>query len=321
MLKGTSRLRKYSIEDYMNEDHPDNIAESIDSVFIAGCGYLGLALAKELREKRVAVGALTRNVAQAARLRQLGLREVVVADLDNRDWHAMLRHDYKAVVNCVSSAGGGLAGYQKSYVGGQESILEWAQIAQPKLICYTSSTSVYPDCEGHWIDETATIDPQTDTASILYQAEEILLDRGCYAGEAVVLRLAGIYGPGRHYLIDQVKEGAPVLPGNGQHHMNLIHRDDAVSAIMAVIKSYSAIASGIYNVCDGQPFKQGEIVKWIAKSLRVNCPSFDPTLKPRSARRSSGKAPDRKISCKKLNAATSWQPAYSDFKSGYTALL
>ena len=108
-----------------------------ESVIIFGCGYLGTALAKHLLNQGLRVGALTRNAEKAADLRKIGAElrtgydqaaiEVIEGDLDSNDWHKRVEGRYESVVNCVSSAGGGLAGYQKSYVDGQRSILEWAK--------------------------------------------------------------------------------------------------------------------------------------------------------------------------------------------------
>lgn len=77
---------------------------------IFGCGYVGRALAQRLLQAGVRVGALTRNADKAAELKALGLQEVVVADLDSDAWHDALSGTYGAVVNCVSSAGGGACG-------------------------------------------------------------------------------------------------------------------------------------------------------------------------------------------------------------------
>ncbi len=314
-------IRKSSIFDYMKRGSSQNDTNDADAVFIAGCGYVGSALAEQLKKKGVKVGALTRNKERAAELRELGLDEVVVADLDSCAWHDKLRLKYRAVVNCVSSAGGGLAGYQKSYVEGQRSLLEWAQVAQPEVICYTSSTSVYPQSDGVWVDETASTEPSTETSALLLEAEQMLLNSKFYHGKAFVMRLAGIYGPGRHYLIDQIKGGEEVIPGEGRHHLNLIHRDDAVSGIMAVLESYPNLASGIYNLCDGEPYIQLEIVRWVAASLSVNCPSFDPEMKTARMLRRKGRSPDRKISNKKLIETTSWRAKFPNFKAGYKAFL
>lgn len=305
----------------MNEESRHKVVKNADAVFIAGCGYVGSALAEQLLKKGLRVGALTRNKERAAQLKELGLEEVVIADLDSREWHDKLRLKYRAVVNCVSSAGGGLAGYQKSYVEGQRSLLEWAQVAQPEVVCYTSSTSVYPQSDGAWVDETAPTDPSTETSALLLEAEQMLLNSKSYHGKAYVMRLAGIYGPERHYLIDQIKGGETVIAGDGRHHLNLIHRDDAVSGIMAVMESYPNLAPGIYNLCDGQPYIQSEIVRWVAASLDVTCPTFDPEMKTARMLRRKGNSPDRKISNTKLIESTAWSATYPNFKAGYKAFL
>ena len=120
-----------------------------ESVIIFGCGYLGTALAEHLLNQGVKVAALTRNAEKAADLRKMGSErrtgydkpsiEVIEGDLDSNDWHERVEGSYESVVNCVSSAGGGLAGYQKSYVDGQRSILEWAKSQSIRSYVYTSS--------------------------------------------------------------------------------------------------------------------------------------------------------------------------------------
>lgn len=291
------------------------------SVLIVGCGYIGSTLARRLLEAGVQVGALTRNATTADILRKMGVAEVIEAELDSYLWHEQLNLKYEAVVNCVSSAGGGLAGYQKSYVDGQRSLLEWAQKGEPKLICYTSSTSVYPQDGGAWVDETASTEPASETAALLLQAEQMLLDEANWEGRRYVLRLGGIYGPGRHYLIDQIKSGELVLPGEGRHHLNMIHCDDAVGGILATLDTVTTVPSGVYNVCDGQPSRKSEIAQWIATSLKVPCPVFDPTLMTSRLQRRGGYMPDRKISSRKLQKVAQWQISYSDYQIGYVNFL
>ncbi|NCG08590.1 MAG: NAD-dependent epimerase/dehydratase family protein [Verrucomicrobia bacterium] len=292
-----------------------------NSVLIVGCGYIGTALAEQLLKVGVKVGALTRNVRSADTLRKMGLEEVVVADLDSDLWHEQLNLKYQAVVNCVSSAGGGLVGYEKSYVQGQKSLLSWAEQMKPEIICYTSSTSVYPQDGGVWVDESAETEPATKTAALLLKAERLLLENKVWAGRRYVLRLGGIYGPGRHYLIDQIKNGEQVLSGHGQHHLNIIHRDDAVSGILAILNKAFTVPCGIYNVCDGQPAQKSEIVGWIADALKVSCPQFNPKLMTDRLQRRGGKMPDRKICCRKLGEVSRWQIAYPNYKIGYSGLL
>lgn len=305
----------------MNELLKNTEKGNLESVFITGCGYVGSALAEQLLYRGVKVGALTRNQAQAEALAQLGLREVLVDDLDSRNWHNKLKDAYKMVVNCVSSADSSLAGYQKSYLEGQRSLLEWARLAQPETICYTSSTSVYPHNDGGWVDETTPTEPSTERIEILLQAERMLLEDKKFGGKAFVLRLGGIYGPDRHFLIDQIKGGASVLPGEGKHHMNLIHRNDAVNGIIAVLEASSRNKTDIFNLCDSQPSTQREIVNWIASELQLSHPTFDPKKKSPRMQRNKGALPDRKISNKKIIKNTDIKLKYINYKKGYRAFL
>jgi hypothetical protein len=140
---------------------------------IFGCGYLGRAVAALGRAKGWSIEALTRNPGKAAHLRdELGLR-VVEGDLASSDWHTTLEPENAFVVNCVSSGGGGEAGYAHSYREGMKSLVRWAARGRPRAVAYTSSTSVYPDAAGAWVDETNAT-AETPRARILLEAEEIL---------------------------------------------------------------------------------------------------------------------------------------------------
>jgi nucleoside-diphosphate-sugar epimerase len=244
------------------------------SVLILGCGYLGTALAQRLMSEGIRVGALTRNVQQGEYLKTLGLDEVVVEEIDSDAWHLQIKGEYKAVVNCVSSAGGGLAGYQKSYVAGQHSFLKWAQHQDLETVCYTSSTSVYPQDGGVWVDELALTEPASETAAILLEAERLILEAETLSSDRYVLRLAGIYGPQRHYMIDQLRLGTKVLPGDGKPNLNSIHRDDAVDAIVLLLRKRVGTGVEIFNVCDGEPIPKIELIQLLAVRMQCECPIF-----------------------------------------------
>ena len=141
---------------------------------IFGCGYVGTALAEKLLEAGVRVGALTRNTEKSAQLKKLGLSEVVVENLHEVSWHRKLSGSYDAVVNCVSSAGGGLEGYRKSYVEGQRSILKWLVGKAIRSYIYTGSTSVYPQDGGVTVSETADTSAASPTGQLLLESEQIL---------------------------------------------------------------------------------------------------------------------------------------------------
>jgi len=290
-----------------------------ESVMIFGCGYVGTALAEALTTLGLRVGALTRNAERAAALRKSGLAEVVQADLDGTDWQRKLSGRYDAVVNCVSSAGGGIDGYRKSYVEGQKRIIEWAETQKLRSYIYTSSTSVYPQDGGVEVDEGADTSEAGSAGQVLLESERLIESNADRFDSWAVLRLAGIYGPGRHFLLNQLKDGDGVIPGRGDYHMNMIHRDDIVTAMLATLRSGSP--SGIYNICDDQPTTKEAVLLYLAQQLDLPLPRFDPEdVSPRLKRR-GGRMPDRLILNQKAKAELGWQPRYPTYREGYATLL
>jgi nucleoside-diphosphate-sugar epimerase len=287
------------------------------SLAVFGAGYVGFALAHRARSLGLVVHALTRNTDTATLLRESEI-PTVVADLSSHDWHErMPPADF--VVNCVSSSGGGAAGYEHSYVRGTESIVDWLKTHQKTdTLVYTSSTSVYPQ-SGGVVDEFSPVEPAEGTARILLEAENRV--RSAFAlhacRRAFVLRLAGIYGPGRHHLLDQLRDGVAPLPGKGDHQLNLIHRDDIVSAILAALQAPTANEMDTLNVCDDGPAPKCEVVAWLAQRIGVPYPSFSGETVPR--RRSN--PANRVISNAKIKKVLGWSPQYPDFRAGYAALL
>jgi nucleoside-diphosphate-sugar epimerase len=299
-----------------------------ESVFIFGCGYVGGALARSLLAEGVRVGALTRNTGKAMELRALqrrgstcgdrrSLAEVVEGELDSSAWHNQIKDSYAAVVNCVSSAGGGLAGYRKSYLEGQRSILKWAKTQAIQSYVHTGSTSVYPQDGGATVDESADTAEAPPTGRVLLESEALLAAAGL--PNWYVLRLAGIYGPGRHYLLDQLRDGAGEIPGRGDYALNMIHRDDIVAAIRSALAGRAP--SGIYNVADDAPATKAEVLAWLADQLGLPAPSFNPDEVSERLKRRGGRMPHRLVSNAKARAELDWRPRYPNYRKGYAALL
>ncbi len=291
-------------------------------IVIFGCGYVGTALAQQLKSEGHKVIALTRNAEKAEALRKLGLDQVVCKRLDSRDWHEAIVEPIDAWVNCVSSAGNGLEGYRVSYLEGMRSILAWSDRYQPRIqrAIYTSSTSVYPQDTGEWVDESADCSAAPATGQVLLEAEQLLLHHPT-SYPRYILRLAGIYGPHRSYLIHQLQEGNGILPGRGDYTMNCIHRDDCVSAILALLRNTNEEASGIFNVADDQPMHKAEVMAWLARQMGLPAPQFDPQMQSLRLQRRGGHMPDRRISNAKLKHTCNWQPRYSCCLDGYKKLL
>ncbi len=287
---------------------------------IFGCGYVGSALARMAVAAGAQVEALTRNPEKAATLRALGLTKVVVAELSTHDWHPQLEGGADYVVNCVS-AGGGPDGYWRSYVAGMASILAWAGHggAPVGTMAYTSSTSVYPQGGGAIVDEDSVAAGATPNGSIIRESEILLQKAPATACERwFILRLAGIYGPGRHHLPDQLRTGATKLGGSGAYRLNLVHRDDIVAALLGCLIAPVQLRNEIFNVADTAPAMREEVVRWLAKRLGRGMPEFDGVA---GARRGGEPMPDRVIASGKIQRMLGWRPQYPDFRAGYEAIL
>jgi nucleoside-diphosphate-sugar epimerase len=284
------------------------------SLVVFGAGYVGAAFAREAASRGARVWALTRNHAKAAALAADGIA-TVVADLAGSDWHARVPVEVDGVVNCVSSGGGGTAGYRHSYVDGLRSILAWgAGAREPGTLVYTGSTSVYPQDGGVRVDEQAPTEPAEGAAEILLEAEALART---WPGRSFVLRLAGIYGPGRHHLLDALRNGAGALPGAGNYRLNLVHRDDIVAALVCALTAPPEVTGGIFNVADDGAALKAEIAAWLASNLGVGAPTFTGAAAPGRRRIT----PDRVIANDRLKAVLGWRPRYSTYREGYAELL
>jgi nucleoside-diphosphate-sugar epimerase len=289
-------------------------------VVVFGAGYIGGAVACRAAARGARVTALTRNRATAQALEATGV-ETVIADLAEEAWHARIAGGADLVLNSVAGGGaGGLSraaveNYRRSYREGMVSVVAWLRTrGGAGAVVYTSSTSVYPQDGGVRVDESAPVDRGGERPSVLVETEDLLRAWSASAGRWTILRLAGIYGPERHHLLAQVRAGE--VAGRGEHHLNLIHRDDIVRAIWHAWMQPAA-GGEIFNVADDGAARKSEIAAWLAQRLGVPPPRF--TGAPASGRRAV--TPDRVIANEKLKTALGWRPRYPSFREGYAALL
>lgn len=283
---------------------------------VFGAGYVGGRVVDQALQRGMKVTALTRNPATAAVLARQGA-EVVVDDLARSSWHPRIVPGADFVLNAVSSGGGGAAGYRHSYIDGMRSILAWAAHEPAGAVVYTSSTSVYPQSGGALVTENDSTEGSSETASLLIEAEALLREAPGVAKSRTVLRLAGIYGPGRHHVLDQLRSGVEELGGRGEHTLNLIHRDDIADAVWSAFATSPAVPFDVLNVADGSPVPKAELVEWLCGRLGRAIPHFSGGTV--GARRAN--VPDRVISNAKIKQVLGWRPRVPDFKAGYAPLL
>ncbi|MEZ5276043.1 MAG: NAD-dependent epimerase/dehydratase family protein [Opitutaceae bacterium] len=288
-------------------------------LIIFGCGYLGRALAVRARELGLTVTVVTRNPGTAADLRKLDV-SVVEGRLQDDSWHGDVPASPEYVVNCVGSADRTDEGYRQSYLEGMASILEWAKGGAPGVFVYTSSTGVYGRADG-MVDEATVPEPDSERSRILFQTEELARESSAF-DRWFILRLAGLYGPERHQLLDRVLAGQTIGADEPDRPLNIIHRDDAVEAILACLGAPAAIPSQVFNLSGGEPVSRREMMEWIEKRCRELGLKVDLSVhvsEPRPSR--VREIPDRIVSARRIGEVAGWRPRYPDFRSGYEAIL
>lgn len=298
------------------------MSEGPKRLAVFGCGYVGTALVGAALARGWLVETLTRNAEKAAVLRHLGVR-VVEADLAGTAWHGELTGDFDYAVCCVSASAPGDEGYRQSYCRGQLSIFEWASTRLVSRYLYTGSTGVYPQTNGELVREEDAFDQPPGRQGIIREAEKLVEQNARLFDAWYILRLGGIYGPDRHYLLDQLDRGETTFAGHGEYLVNVIHRDDIVSAILTALDA-DPPQPGVYNVTDGHPAKKREMVAWLAAKRGLPTPTFDPEVTPvrqRSRPGADGRVPDRQVCTDKIREKLAWSPRFPDFRAGYEAIL
>ncbi|MGW9402718.1 SDR family oxidoreductase [Arthrobacter sp. NPDC055585] len=204
------------------------------------------------------------------------------------------------------------AAYRAAYVDGTANVLNALERdgVRPRRILFVSSTAVYGDAGGGWLDEDSPTAPASVTGAVIREAEDLLHSR---RPDAVVLRLAGIYGPGRTRLIDQVRSGA-ADPGPGQL-TNRIHRDDAAAAIVHLTTA-TADPAPLYLGVDDEPVEQRDVLSFLAAELGTELGSAPA---PGEAGRST-RGGNRRLSNARLRS-TGFTFTYPSFREGYRAVL
>jgi len=205
------------------------------------------------------------------------------------------------------------AAYRAIYVDGLRYVLEALvrQHQSPQRVLLTSSTAVYAQSGGEWVDETSPTEPQHFTGRRVLEGERVLLD-GPFP--ATVLRLGGIYGPGRTSLIERVRQRLATCRDGPPLYTNRIHRDDCAGALHHLMTLSQA--DSLYIGVDHEPADYCDVIHWLAAQLgapppRVEASSGTDTRRHRTNKRCRH---DKLI-------GSGYVFRYPTFHEGYAALL
>jgi nucleoside-diphosphate-sugar epimerase len=243
---------------------------------VIGCGYLGRRVAAVWRSEGTQVSALTRSSANAASLAELGIEPVVGDVLLPVTLRSLPTVD--VVLYAVGYDRHAAASKRDVYVRGLANVLEKLGSNMRRLL-YVSSTSVYGQDAGEWVDETSETRPVTEEGRIVVAAEETVRQL-CPAGVASLLRFSGIYGPGRLLRrIESVRSGEPIA-ANPDGFLNLIHVDDG-ARIVGRLAERDAVGA-TYLVTDDRPVLRREYYSLLARLVNAPEPNFQFALNGKS---------------------------------------
>jgi len=281
---------------------------------IVGCGYVGLPLGTELVGQGHEVFGMRRSAAEE--MKSAGITPLP-GDITAPETLDRLPREFDWVVNCTASGGGGADEYRRLYLEGTRNLIAWLAPSPPKKFVYTSSTSVYGQNDGSLVKESSPTAPQVETAKVLVETENLLLAAAQQKNfPAVILRVAGIYGPDRGHWFKQYLKDEARMDGKGDRFLNMIHRDDLVGTIIAALKN--GRPGEIYNAVDDEPVSQLKFFEWLAGSLDKPLPPAVPEDPELNRKRG---VTNKKVSNRRLKMELGYQFKHPTFRQGYTAEL
>ena len=271
-------------------------------VLLAGCGDLGLRVAQRLRARGDAVWALRRRPPAADDSGIHWLR----ADLTDAASLRALPAGLTQLVYLPTPDRRDEAAYRATFVDGLRHVLEAAGGAALQRVLLVSSSAVYGEHGGAWVDEDTPAAPLGFNGNVLLQAEQLLAAQPL---PTIALRLAGLYGPGRPQLFERLRAGQLRVPRTQRHWANRMHTDDAAAAIAHLLAL--AEPQPCYVGADSTPLPLDQLYDALAQLIGAEPPPDGP--------------PPAGIGSKRLSnarlRASGFALRWPDAREGYAALL
>ncbi len=271
-------------------------------ILIVGAGDVGGRLARLLADRQHEVYALRRHLVALEGVHGL------VADVTRTETLQSLPDGLDMVIFALS-AGGGEAGYRQVYLEGTRNVLAALQGQNLRHVFWVSSTGVYGESGGEWIDENTPACPVTATAKVLLASEACVQSFGWPCS---MIRLGGLYGPGRHRLLRWVQEAKPVQQ-EPPSWTNRIHVADAAGFLAHLCERVLAEKSllPVYLGVDDTPTPQADVLCWLADQMQLPMPPL-----VSGSELSQGKR-IRNVGLRE----SGYELMFADYRAGYTEVL
>lgn len=243
------------------------------NIAIIGCGYIGLEVASMWTRKGFHVTATTRSPERLHELSKVAQKSVILKGNDEDEFVPLIANNETILVTIAADSP---EHYESAYLHTARIFRHLAlEMDIPRDLIYISSTSVYGDHHGLWVDETSELLGKGDQARILIEAEKTYESLEELGWNVCVLRLAEIYGPDRE-ISKRVRnlEGHP-LPGTGEQYTNMVHNDDCAHAINYVLRHH---LTGVYNLADDDHPTRKELYDQVAQKFKLSKVRWDPSL-------------------------------------------
>ncbi len=269
-------------------------------LLIAGCGDLGIRLATRLHDGSTwQITGLRRDISALP-----PFITPLSADLSRPETLAQLDVEWDAVVYQATPGRRDETAYRRTYVEGLSNLLDRVR---PRRLIFVSSTAVYGQDGGEWVDEESNTEPSRFNGRLVLEGERVAL---AAAAESLVVRFSGIYGPGRERLIDSVRSGRARCRPEPPQWTNRIHAEDCAAVLEHLLELEEP--EPLYCASDCRPAARCEVFDWLAECLGVEMPER------LDADETAGQG--KRIDNRRL-LASGFEFQFPDYRHGYGAIL
>lgn len=243
------------------------------NIAIIGCGYIGMEAAALWNKKGYHVTATTRRAERLADLAKVAQKTQILKGDDEEGLASLIAANDVIIVTIAADRADQ---YENAYLHTAQQFRSLAlEMETPRRLIYTSSSSVYGDHHGLWVDETAPLHASSEPGKILIQSEKTYLSLADCGWNVCILRLAEIYGPERE-ISRRVKHAEGYkLPGSGEQYTNMVHKTDVAAALDYALRYR---LEGIYNVVDDEHPTRRELYNKIIERENLPPLEWDPGL-------------------------------------------
>lgn len=277
----------------------------MDKILIIGCGDIGGALASQLHDEGHQVTGLKRSL-------QLDSPDIsfIQADITKPEELSNLSFDFDQVIYILSPSDRSISGYDAVFKIGVDNVLNWFK-GQKENVAFTfvSSSRVYGQNKGEWLDESSITEPTDERGKILLEAENTFLG---FNSQTTIVRFSGIYGRS-NYFINQLRKGADIQK-EPAYYTNRIHRADCIGALSFIInkKSDGSAMTGVYLATDDDPASKWDVACYLADVYSLEQPAALTLNKEADC--------NKRLTNNHLKAA-GYQFKYKSYKQGYQEVI